>query len=434
MKIKHIVLLCSLSLVLGFFNSQAAVLNNGTNEYINNLNIYRFEIQGSDYTNPDLSPVRIGKSIDKIDKVYDYDFNKLESVEKKLKNVDRKTALSYIFNTLTKNCTNNTDKQLAVLRFLYKSSYHNDIQPMYRDRTMVTDPLVLLGLGEMRCGQVNAVAADLFDSVGYNTRMVWLGGHIVSEIYYDNGWHFFDADIFGGSQTVLINKKIPSIVELSKQPFLVDSLPAYYELDYKGTVEQNRGIDDVVPYAVYPSYFYFSQYAYTHAPCYYVKTGDVKNKYYGWNTVKYIPDSNIKIYDFSVKYQPYVTMIKSISKISSSKFRLELNASIDKDNDLIGYDVYISMHSRGWDYNDFKGSTSCKIYWASSLGWKPSMYDKLFSLPPSDIANIKTLDTSITINVPKGKTYYITVTPFDKHGEEVGKKLYYMSSEIKLKN
>ena len=63
---------------------------------------------------------------------------------------------------------------------------------MHPDKSIVKDPLVLLELGEMRCGHVAGLAVDLFDAMGYEGRLVQLSCHVIAEIKYDGRWHYFD--------------------------------------------------------------------------------------------------------------------------------------------------------------------------------------------------------------------------------------------------
>ncbi|WP_241082800.1 hypothetical protein, partial [Achromobacter xylosoxidans] len=66
-------------------------------------------------------------------------------------------------------------------------------------------------------------------------------------------------------------------------------------------------------------------------------------------------------------------------------------------------------------------------------GWKPEMYDSLYKTPPKDVAFLETKSTHIELPAPKGGgPLYVTVMPFDKHGESVGRRLYNMSAELKL--
>jgi hypothetical protein len=406
-----------------------------TNRYMANFDPLRYETLGSDYDNPVFSPENQGISLDQIDNTYDYDFERLSKTEAFLKGVDRPRVLKYIFEMVTDGLSNDKEKHLAVLRFLDKSSYHNVIwQPMYPDQVMVTDPLVLLELHEMRCGHIARVAADLFDAAGYPTRLVQLSGHIVAEIFYEGDWHYFDADVFGGGETVLdYEGDIPSVAELSRtnKGYLIDSLAAvYYEVITKPRVNGPR----------YPSYYYFSKNAYSGStwPTYYIKTATVKesnNYLYGWNYFDTVVAKDIVLTDSPDYYEPGAVSFTSIQIDHEQDLAyIEWSPSVDKDNDLLGYYVFISSSSRGWDYLNFGGEKELLSFWnaAENNDWDPQMYDNLFKLPPHEIDLIKTEGTSAQFSIKKGSTYYVSVMPYDAHGESVGKKLYPMSNEIKL--
>ena len=399
-----------------------------TSLYINHLSVENIERKGSDYTNFHYDPYRIGKGPNELDITYDYDFKLLNEVTVKLEGVNRKRVLQKIFQVVTEGSETNNQKHLKVLYFLQRASFHNNlIQPMYKDRSTVFDPLVLLELNEMRCGHVARIAADLFDAAGYPARIVQLGQHVAAEIFYDHDWHYFDADIFGGGEVVKNARGyIPSFFELSKDPFQIDSLSHYQELDYRGKSYN---------YGYYPSFFYFSKKAYKgYGFKYYVKTATKAqaqlSKYYGWDFYKTIQvDSNSILSDFNLLYQPGAVRFTKI-KEKGNAFTISWDPSNDRDGDLIGYRIFIGKVSRGWHYEIFSGAPELKSYWRG--GWKPEMYDALFQLPPKDAGFFETTDTTITIQVPLGEVRYLTVMPFDKHGELVGKKLYFRSEELVL--
>ncbi|WP_202731990.1 transglutaminase domain-containing protein [Achromobacter xylosoxidans] len=212
----------------GQASQQTAQASITTEEYLSRFDPERYMRIGTDYFNPRYSPSRLNKPIDQIDITYDYPFAYLAKVEKKLADVDRLTALREIFKKLTAGAKTNQERHLAVLDFLYKAAYHNPyVQPMYEDKQAVFDPIVLLKLGEMRCGGVARVAADLFEAAGYKTRLVQAHAHITTEIYYDGGWHLFEADLVGGPP-VMINGRIPSVAELANNPFLIDKSPSHF--------------------------------------------------------------------------------------------------------------------------------------------------------------------------------------------------------------
>lgn len=397
-----------------------------TEKYIRDFDPARYEKEGADYTNPVYSPLRLGKPFDELT-ANDYDFEQLAQVEKSLENVDRRRALLYIFSDLTQSAPDNYSKHLAILDFLQHISNHNDIQPMYPNKNMVSDPLVLLELAEMRCGQVARMAVDLFAAAGYQARLVQLGEHVIAEIYYDGSWHYLDADIFGGGALVVSNGKIPSVDEMSKNPFVIDSVPNNLELHYQG-----RPANTII----YPSWNYFNKEAYksyNYEAMYYYKTATVAqefNNIYGWNYYTKVTDKERVLSTFPRYYQPTYPVFSKI-EAAGGKVLIEWRPR-DVDNDLLGFKVFVSSQSRNWDYSEFMGDEELKPYWANPEGWKPEMYEKLYEIPPSDKGLLETKTNSISLDLEKGQTYYITVMPYDKHGESVGKKLYTRSNELKI--
>ncbi|EFV82242.1 hypothetical protein HMPREF0005_00778 [Achromobacter xylosoxidans C54] len=369
----------------GQASQQTAQASITTEEYLSRFDPERYMRIGTDYFNPRYSPSRLNKPIDQIDITYDYPFAYLAKVEKKLADVDRLTALREIFKKLTAGAKTNQERHLAVLDFLYKAAYHNPyVQPMYEDKQAVFDPIVLLKLGEMRCGGVARVAADLFEAAGYKTRLVQAHAHITTEIYYDGGWHLFEADLVGGPP-VMINGRIPSVAELANNPFLIDKSPSHEEA--------------------------------------------ADSKWYGWNYYE-TTTNRWKLTDFGPKYEPDPPDFKNV-KVKREKFLVEWLPARDSDNDLLGYRVYVSSRSRGWNYQDIDAPESVKKYFVG--GWKPEMYDSLYKTPPKDVAFLETKSTHIELPAPKGGgPLYVTVMPFDKHGESVGRRLYNMSAELKL--
>ena len=71
-------------------------------------------------------------------------------------------------------------------------------------------------------------------------------------------------------------------------------------------------------------------------------------------------------------------------------------------------------------------------YLSHPAGWQPSMYDRLFELPKSEIMLITTENEEVRLELEAGRIYYVTVMPFDAHGEAVGRELYRSSQELKI--
>ncbi|MGE0767102.1 MAG: hypothetical protein AB7L90_11610 [Hyphomicrobiaceae bacterium] len=418
-----------------------------TREYIQSFSPKAYEVAGTDFFNERYSPRRLNKPLNQIDITFDFDFAYLKEISEKLAKVDRRAALKAIFEKVTINAATDTERHLAVLKFLQKVAYHSEwMQPMYEDRQAVFDPLVLLEIGTMRCGAVARVGADLFEAGGYKTRLVQAIAHVASEIFYDDSWHLFEADLAGGGQAPMFNGKILSVRELSEDPAAMDRLPSRLEAHVAShriphVASQRTPVDaDVASERkdnggyLYPSYFYFSKKGYASVvPALYYKTATPEQAsaslFYGWNYYETVLDVGRKLSDEPAKYEPRRPTLKA-AEIIGDKVRVTWEEADDGDNDLVGYRIYISSKSRGWNYQYFSGGASAEKYWDG--GWKPEMYDALFREPPSELGLVTTKDTSVEVEVPPGVKRYVTIMPFDQYGESIGRRLYNMSEELTL--
>ena len=235
-----------------------------------------------------------------------------------------------------------------MLKFLHKATNHNDIQPMYPDRSMVTDPLVLLELGEARCGQVNRIAVDLWEAAGFQARLVQVAAHVSAEVFYDGGWHLCDGSIFFGNGEAPIKPDgtIPSVAELSDNPHLIDALTAFWEPRYENAINGNLN-------SPYPSVYFFSKEKYgSLKPAHYVKTATKeqahRSKYYGWEHLRIVPDPDRRLHGgLRNRYIPRTGWedIRVESTGQGRKVTLRSAPSVDLDGDLLGYKVMVSRQS-----------------------------------------------------------------------------------------
>ena len=405
------------------------LINNATTQYVKNINIYKIENEGLDYANYKYNLNYIKKNFN----------TELKKAELELRGVDRHYALQMLFKKITANTKNNQEKYLRVLDFLQKSAVHVHYTPIYKENGQaVYDPLVLLKIHLMQYGQVNRVAADLFSAAGYKTRILQLNGHVIAEIKYSGDWHYFDADMFRNKQVVLLNGKIPSIDELSYHPQMLDKFQYYPQLylfnSTAGCIINN----------IYPSYFYFGfnkssemKYNGRYVPYYYVKTATLqqaKNSiWYGWNYYKQVPDLLRQTYSVTIHHFPRKVIFTSI-KITKKYVILHWKMPGCGPVHLKGYHIYISTHSRGWNYFlEFTDNPSIKKYWNGG-SWNPSMYNKLTKLPPHDVALITTKKRYVKFKLPSNlrSSFYLSVMPFDQYGQSVGLKTYPASYELKF--
>lgn len=288
---------------------------------------------------------------------------------------------------------------------------------------MLYDPLVLLEIKEMKCGQVNRIVCDLIDSVGGEARVVQLGGHVMSEILYDLDWHYFDADMFIGGCILKVNRKIPSIQEMSEFPYMIDQLG----------LPHREGLMEKLPFNLqyYPSKFYFCRESYTTEPYVCYKTAseyECLNEVYGWNYYLIEEDCERKL-DADCYMCVGVPIVVDV-QVDDNTIYLKWNAAFDGDKDTLGYKIYVSKKSRGWDYSSMYAEEDALQYIKES--YHADQYDFIMNLPFSDVLYTETVETEALIVLSEKGIYYISIMPFDKHGEDVGIEMYFPSDELRV--
>lgn len=413
-----------------------------THEYLQRLDLARMRQLGMDFSNPRYSPLRLKKPLNKIDVVYDYDFPLLERTFRALRGVDRGQALGKIFGRVTRGAGTGTEKHLAVLRFLQEASYHNAwIQPMHPDRQAVFDPLVLLELNEMRCGQVSRVAVDLFEAAGYRGRVAQVGGHVLAEVYYDGDWHYFDGDVFDAGGVIRdADGSIPSIAELSRHPERLDRAAHYIGFNPQTAVWAARP-GRPARSSPYPSSYYFGRKAYgSLRPAFYVKSATAAaaqaSRFYGWNWWTTVPNTAIKLADMPIRSQPGAPLWRSVKVQRRDDGRVTVDLAwrraVDRDGDVVEYRVFVGRRSRGWQLDRLVSDRSVAAY-VRGLGWRPAEYSALGRPLPADVGRFRTPGTQLRIALPRGGTYYVSVTAADRYGISIGKRIFFASEELTIR-
>lgn len=389
-----------------------------TEKYINNFDVNEYIQIGIDYQN-EIFQVSLAEEESDA-----YNIDVIDSLFEKYENVDRKRALAGIFNKIVGEETNNTKRHEKVLDFLAKGILHNPKrQPLTREGDMMFDPIVLLELHDMRCGNTNRIGCDLFSSVGYETRVVQLYHHQIGEIYYDGQWHYFDADtILNSDDIVKINGIIPSINELSNQPYLIDKVNFCYDEIIYNTKLGWEG------QWIYPSYVFTDTTG--DDPVYYCKNAtDIEslNDFYGWNYYDTVSNDGLNILDsyFCQPGIPYIDTVAINDNICHIEYTVE-----DYDNDLMGYVIYVSNKSREWEYLYQYCTNDVKKYILNQ--YMPAQYDNINKLPPSDVLIDTTVNNYCDLHLSSG-TYYVSIMGFDQHGLDIGKRWYKPSNELVIK-
>ena len=88
-----------------------------------------------------------------------------------------------------------TDKEKALAIFEFVKAWRRHWYPSYTSEEM-HDPVKLVGVyGYGFCDDAAQVTEQLARRAGLHVRVWELDGHVVSEIYFDGGWHIVDADM-----------------------------------------------------------------------------------------------------------------------------------------------------------------------------------------------------------------------------------------------
>lgn len=81
--------------------------------------------------------------------------------------------------------------ELIIFESLYKTIANKESQFL----NTLREPYLLFNAGGGICHQSAIAMVLLAEKIGLEGRVVWLEGHAIAEIYYDNAWHLFDADM-----------------------------------------------------------------------------------------------------------------------------------------------------------------------------------------------------------------------------------------------
>ena len=360
-------------------------------------------------------------------------------LQARYRGVDRVAVLREVFARLTAGVASEADREGAVLGFVQHLSVHDFASPFMG--MPIFDPLVLFEVHAMDCQKDSRMIADLYAAAGYQSRVVDFYGHAVAEVRYDGGWHYADADMFGGGQVVMMpDGHIPSVAELSRQPTLLDWLPVYLENDVLASYPGSTGKNGAAMIWTYPSYSYFSAEYFAKNPGYpaylarkaFPTSAPDPDLMFGWNDVGALvraPASDITLTSIRSRPSPEAPLIQSVS---TRPGELRLTVSPSGAAPVSGYRVLVGTTSRGWDYGAFMGSATAATSWANPGGWTPDMYPRLFALPASDVASVEGAGPSITVPRLAAGTYFVSVMATDSYGQRVGRQLYPASNELRV--
>jgi hypothetical protein len=154
---------------------------------------------------------------------------------------DWSSPSNFVYSALSKW---NTDFEKALAQFRWSHRCRRVGSPVHEDSRAVLDPVLFFNsYGVCNCEHISAINCGLWEAWGKPGRLVDLPGHIVSEIFYNHGWHMFDHD----SSNYFINKagQVASATELGASRIhgnVEDLTPdEYYIFDHCPEASAPRG-------------------------------------------------------------------------------------------------------------------------------------------------------------------------------------------------
>ncbi|MBU0615374.1 MAG: hypothetical protein KJ601_04740 [Nanoarchaeota archaeon] len=127
------------------------------------------------------------------------------------------SSMNSIKDTIINGNLSDHEKALNIWEFVVAHRYHyaNPVKAYYE-----LSPLNALNdWGYHNCGNAARMIIALAQTANMQAREVRLLGHIVSEVYYDDKWHMFDAD---GEVIYYLDGQVASVDEISDHLYLID--------------------------------------------------------------------------------------------------------------------------------------------------------------------------------------------------------------------
>jgi hypothetical protein len=130
------------------------------------------------------------------------------------------SSVENMLKAVVKDTMTDNEKAIALWRLVSETSFYYDFD--YNDKLPDNKlPSALIRFPYLMCGEKAEILVKLAKIIGLDARVLYMDGHIASEIYYENKWHLFDADhniVFYNE-----NKQIASLEELKNNNSLVTS-------------------------------------------------------------------------------------------------------------------------------------------------------------------------------------------------------------------
>lgn len=335
--------------------------------------------------------------------------NLIKQKEEELKGISREKVLQKLYReTASKYFSRNTVLQELVNNLQIVLFHSVEIQPLYEDGKIVSDPLVLLELGFGRCGHAARLAVDLFLASRHQSRYIQTAHHIIAEVMWNNEWRFLPVDNLTYVNIIALFGFWPSFEDLLENPDIIDRYPV---TAWENMLTNSQYIDRVIGYN---SYYYFGNDINHSQSGYWKKINSSNNqwqsdKYYGWNNLFFQP---LNIKKISPRYLPKIPSVTI--KTENNEVHFQLNTPTDTDGDFLQFTFYVSNQSRGWVYGEL-----------------PKNIEVTIKTPSYNQGLYQTEEENLNITLNPG-TYYLNIIAQDKRSLENPNIFYPPSREYKF--
>lgn len=113
-----------------------------------------------------------------------------------------------------------SDREKAQAIWQFTTTYFSHSVPSWEAANRLDNPVRLINsYGYGFCDEFAAINAALWEAAGLKSRYWFLGGHTVSEVYYEGGWHLYDSD----AKEYWLNERgeVAGVEELAQNPALI---------------------------------------------------------------------------------------------------------------------------------------------------------------------------------------------------------------------
>jgi hypothetical protein len=355
-----------------------------------------------------------------------FDFDYLDAVTARLKDVPRGLTLTRLMENLSRGAANDIVVYERLMFFCQTVSWNfMTRQPVHRrpNGVIVSDPILLLDMHEMRCGHIARVVCDLAMAYGWRARLVQLAGHVTAEVEIDGRWLLADADVFGGGVIPrLPNGDYGSVAEFSEHPDWLDKPFSYLDSTIMFPSYRKNSIPGALPY---PSYYYFSSIAYGAAkPQYMYKDPDQEienDRFYGW--ARYFPEDadDIQVHPIELQYACSAPNIINISNVSGV-VRIDWDPLKNPISPAALYKIYFYKESRNWQYPRFVADDRLQKYWVAPKPLNLETYQAVSGAMHGDVV-VETTEPFIEIPVSRlSQCQYFSVMSLDARAIELGRE------------